>query len=120
MKKAIIYAARNAFPYPFAAYGSRRNLLYCNTGQICNVNTMAVCDAAEAGDFECSYGSDVLDHLAADGAGLTGGQVAVVAVLEIHADLGSGLLLELVHGLTGLGDVDAVVALLHFLTSPSL
>lgn len=28
-----------------------------------------------------------LDHLAAHGAGLPGGQVAVVAVLQIHADL---------------------------------
>ena len=28
-----------------------------------------------------------LDHLAADGAGFPGGQVAVVAVLQIHADL---------------------------------
>ena len=29
----------------------------------------------------------LLDHLAADRAGLAGGQVAVVAVLQIHADL---------------------------------
>ena len=29
----------------------------------------------------------LLDHLAADGAGLTGGQVAVVAVLEVDANL---------------------------------
>ena len=28
-----------------------------------------------------------LDHLAADGAGFQGGQVAVVAALQIHADL---------------------------------
>ena len=28
-----------------------------------------------------------LDHLAADGAGFAGGQVAVVAFLEVHADL---------------------------------
>ena len=33
------------------------------------------------------YGTHVLDHLAADGAGFPGGQVAVVAVLQIHADL---------------------------------
>ncbi len=29
----------------------------------------------------------LLDHLAADGAGLLGGQVAVVALLQVHADL---------------------------------
>ena len=34
-----------------------------------------------------SYGAHVLDHLAADGAGFAGGQVAVVAVLEVDADL---------------------------------
>ena len=28
-----------------------------------------------------------LDHLAADGAGFPGSQIAVVAVLQIHADL---------------------------------
>ena len=34
-----------------------------------------------------SYGPNLLDHLAADGAGLAGGQVAVVALLEVDADL---------------------------------
>lgn len=34
-----------------------------------------------------SYGAHVLDHLAADGAGLAGGQIAVVALLEVDADL---------------------------------
>ena len=29
----------------------------------------------------------LLDHLAADGTGLAGGQVAVVALLEVDADL---------------------------------
>ena len=29
----------------------------------------------------------LLDHLAAHGAGLTGGQVAVVALLQVHAHL---------------------------------
>ena len=33
-----------------------------------------------------SYGAHVLDHLAADGAGLTGGQVTVVALLQVDAD----------------------------------
>ena len=34
-----------------------------------------------------SYGAHVLDHLAADGARLAAGQVTVVAVLQVHADL---------------------------------
>ena len=29
----------------------------------------------------------LLDHLAANGAGLTGSQIAVVALLQVHADL---------------------------------
>ena len=37
--------------------------------------------------FRTSYGTNLLDHLAADGAGFAGGQVAVVAVLEVDADL---------------------------------
>ena len=53
----------------------------------------------------------LLDHLAADAACLAGGQVTVVAVGQIDADLGSGLHLELVHGLTGLGHIDLIVAL---------
>ena len=35
----------------------------------------------------CSYGTIFLDHLAADGAGFAGGQVTVVAVLQVDADL---------------------------------
>ncbi len=37
--------------------------------------------------FRKSYGSNFLDHLAADRAGLAAGQVAVVALLEVDADL---------------------------------
>ena len=33
------------------------------------------------------YWTAILDHLAADGTGLAGGQVAVVALLEVDADL---------------------------------
>ena len=34
-----------------------------------------------------SYGAHVLDHLAAHGASLTAGQVAVIALLQVDADL---------------------------------
>ena len=53
----------------------------------------------------------LLDHLAADGAGFTGGQVAVVAVLQVDANLAGSQNLELVHGFASLGHIDLVVAL---------
>ena len=40
-----------------------------------------------AGIVRASYGTHLLDHLAADAAGLTGGQIAVVALLQVDADL---------------------------------
>ena len=33
------------------------------------------------------YGTHLLDHLAAHRAGLTAGQVAVIALLQVYADL---------------------------------
>ena len=39
----------------------------------------------------------LFDHLAADGTGLLGGQVAVVSLLQVYADFACGLHLELVH-----------------------
>ena len=53
----------------------------------------------------------LLDHLAADGTCLTGGQVTVVTIGQVDAHFGSGLHLELVHSLASLGDVDLVIAL---------
>ena len=40
-----------------------------------------------AGIVRASYGTHLLDHLAADGAGLAGGQVAVVTFLQVDANL---------------------------------
>ena len=45
----------------------------------------------------------LLDHLPADRAGLAAGKVAVIAVLQIDADFGGGLHLELVHRLARIG-----------------
>ena len=39
------------------------------------------------GEFDKSYRAHDVDHLAADGACLLGGQVAVVTLLEVHAYL---------------------------------
>ena len=53
----------------------------------------------------------LLDHLAANGAGFTGSQVAVVAIGQVDTHFLGSLHLELVHGFTSLGDVDLVVVL---------
>ena len=37
--------------------------------------------------LRASYGFHVLDHLTADGACLTGGELAVVALLEVNTNL---------------------------------
>jgi len=49
-----------------------------------------------------------LDHVSADIAGLTGGQVAVVALLQVDAQLAGDLVLHVVQGLTGLGHDNAI------------
>ena len=50
------------------------------------------------------FGSHLLDHLAAHRAGLTAGQVAVVALLQVDADLLGRLHLELIQGRAGVRD----------------
>ena len=67
---------------------------------------MACDPAVGALDHKCPYWTHMLDHLAADGAGLAGGHGAVVALLEIDADFIGGLHLELVHRGASLGDHD--------------
>ena len=62
----------------------------------------------------------LLDHLAADRAGFPGGQVTVVAVLQVNADFLGSLHLELVHSFLGLGNIDPVVIVAHFVFSPSV
>ena len=83
-------------------------MLYGNGDYVFHPLAMAHRGSALPLKLRTSYGTHFLDHLAADGAGFAGGEVAVVAVLEVDTDLVGGLHLELVHGLTGLGDIDAV------------
>ena len=67
--------------------------------------------------FRCSYGTHLLDHLAADGAGFPGGQVAVVAIAQVNAHFLSDKHLEAVHCFAGFGDVDLVVSIVaHFIS----
>ena len=60
-----------------------------------------------------SCGTYVLDHLAADGAGLAGSQVTVVTICQVNANFLCCLYLELVHSLTSLGNIDLVVVIAH-------
>ena len=48
---------------------------------------MTLCNAIGSMKCQSSYGQHFLDHLAAHAARLTGGQVAVVALLQVDANL---------------------------------
>ena len=70
---------------------------------------MTCCDSIISDIIYGSCGAYVLYRLVADGASLAGGQVAVVAVGQVDANLLSSLHLELVHGFLSLGNIDPVV-----------
>ena len=86
-------------------------LLYTDACSILGGNLVALCDAVSSMESKESYGTILFDHLAADGAGFAGSQVAVVAVGQVNANFLSSLHLELVHSFTSLGDIDLVVVL---------
>ena len=44
----------------------------------------------------------LFDHLSADAAGLTGSQITVIALLQVHANLAGRFHLKLIHGLASL------------------
>lgn len=52
-----------------------------------HLDHMANRSAIRAGIVRSSYGTHLLDHLAADGTGLARGEIAVVALLEVDANL---------------------------------
>ena len=62
------------------------SLLNGNRSYVPNLCLVPHSSPVFAGKVRASYGTHLLDHLAADGAGFAGGQVAVVAVLEVDAD----------------------------------
>ena len=76
-------------------------------------------DPTFSGKNFASLGYPVLYHLAADGACLAGGQVTVVAIGQVDANLASCLHLETVQSLASLGNIDLVVVL-HTKISPLL
>ena len=99
------------------AFAYAADLLCTDVDCVRNGDLMAVCDAVCSMECKGSYGTAFFDHLAADGAGLTGGQVTVVTVGQIYANFLSSLHLELLHGLLCLGNIDLIVlhifSLLH-------
>lgn len=52
-----------------------------------HLDLMADRSAIRAGIVRSSYGTHLLDHLAADGTGLARGEIAVIALLEVDANL---------------------------------
>ena len=54
--------------------------------------------------FQGSCGIHIVDHLTADGACLTGGEIPIVALIQRDADLGCCLHLELLKSLLGFGN----------------
>ena len=61
-------------------------LLNNNTKDVLNTVGITGRNPTDSLKLFSSSGTNVLDHLAADGAGLTGGQVTVVAVGQIDTD----------------------------------
>ena len=57
---------------------------------VLNILYMTHCNPILSDIIYGSCGTYVLDHLAADGAGLTGSQVTVIAVGQVDADLLGG------------------------------
>ena len=91
------------------------DLLCTDVDCIRNGDLMAVCDAVCSVECKGSYGTAFFDHLAADGAGLTGGQVTVVAALQVDTNFLGSLHLELLHSLLCLGYIDLIVLHIHTL-----
>lgn len=93
---------------------SDESFAFPSSGDCCYVsylNFMPQCCSVSPFETHSSYGAIVLDHLAAHRAGLAAGQVTVVTVLQVHADLRGGLHLELIHSGLGLGDIQLVAVL---------
>lgn len=77
----------------FYFYGQQKRILRAFTASqqqphpICNLHLVSHSIPVPPLILRSSYGIDLLHHLAADGTGLLGGQVAVVAVLQVDANL---------------------------------
>ena len=63
------------------------SLLYRDIRYVCYFHLVSYGCSVRPHKTHRSYGRHLLDHLAADGAGLAAGQVAVVTVLQVDAHL---------------------------------
>ena len=63
------------------------SLLYRDIRYVCYFHLVSYGGSVRPHKTHRSYGRHLLDHLATDGAGLAGGQVAVVTVLQVDAHL---------------------------------
>ena len=61
--------------------------LYTDPSYVPHLDRVPHCGSIFPDESRGSYGAHVLDHLATDGAGFTGGEVAIVAVLQVDANL---------------------------------
>ena len=82
----------------WAGESDRQRVFVCNP---LNLPRIFPVGAVKSG---MSYGTHDVDHLAADGTGLLGGQIAVVALLERHAHLVGSFHLEAVEGVLRAGN----------------
>ena len=58
-----------------------------NGSYVPHIDFMPDCGTSRTGIAHTSYGPHLLDHLPAHGAGLAGGEVAIVALLQVDAHL---------------------------------
>lgn len=85
-------------------------LLNRHRSYVPHIDFMPDCGTSRTGIIRTSYGAHLFDHLAADGARLAGGEVAVIALLEVDAKLARDFIFHVVQRALGLRHVDAVAA----------
>ena len=82
---------------------------------VLHILNMSCCNPVNSLIPRSSYGTHLLDYLAADGAGFPGSQVTVVAVGQVDTHFLGSLHLETVHSLASLGNIQLVVVrVAHF------
>ena len=74
-------------PQPMLRRAVHIFLLNRHRSYVPHIDFMPNCGTSRTGIVHTSYGPHLLDHLAADGAGFAGGQVTVVTVGQVHANL---------------------------------
>ena len=101
------------------AYSVSPAKLNCDPRYVPNFDLMPHSSPVFTGIVRSSYGTHLLDHLAADAAGLAGGKLAVIAIRKVHTDLAGSLHLKAIHRFAGLR-IDKMIALVgrHLIATP--